>query len=147
MARTRRRGAVPAGLSDLLVLDAEGVSKAADNDRSVQAWLERARELDADVVVSAVTIAEVLRGVGRDATRHRVLKAVDVWDADEHLCRRAGGLLGRAALDTTVDAIVAATALAARGKHHAARCVILTSDPDDLRQLLPDTPEVRVVLV
>jgi len=147
VARSRRRGAVPAGLSDILILDAEGVSKAADNDPSVQAWLERARELDADVVVSAVTIAEVLRGMARDATRHRVLNATDVWDADAQVCQRAGGLLGQSGLDVTVDAVVAATALTAHEKHRAAGCVILTSDPNDLRQLLADAPGIRVVPV
>jgi len=64
-----RRGRVPTGLSDLLVLDAEGVSKAASNDLSVQAWLERVRELDADVAVTAV--AELVRGVARDAGCNR----------------------------------------------------------------------------
>lgn len=145
MARTRRRGTVPTGLSDLLILDADGVSKAADGDPFVQAWLERARELDADIIVSAVTLAEALRGAARDAARNRVLKATDIWPADEKLGRRAGDLLGRAALDATIDALVVATALAAREKHHAARCVILTSDPDDLRRLLADAPEIRVV--
>ncbi len=52
MARARRRGRQQDGLTDLLVLDAEGVSKAASHDPSVQAWLERARELDADVAVT-----------------------------------------------------------------------------------------------
>ena len=41
MARTRRGKPVPAGLNDLLVLGADGVSKAADNDRSVQIASDR----------------------------------------------------------------------------------------------------------
>lgn len=117
------------------------LSKGADNDRFVQAWLERARELDADVIVSALTLAEVLRGAPRDAARNRVLKATDVWVADEQLGRRAGTLLGQAGSDTTVDAVVAGE------QHSAARCVILTSDPDDLRRPLSDSPEIRVVAV
>ncbi|PZS03254.1 MAG: hypothetical protein DLM56_09670 [Pseudonocardiales bacterium] len=64
------------------------MSKAASNDRSVQAWLERARELDADVVLSAVTLAELVRGVARDAGFNRVVKAADVQPADEPLARR-----------------------------------------------------------
>ncbi len=147
MARARRRGRISPGLSDLLVLDAEGVSKAASNDPSAQAWLERARELDADVVVSAVTLAELERGVARDAGCNRVIKAADVWPADESLARRAGRLLERAASDATVDALVAATALAAKQRHGSAHCVILTSDPDDLSGLLADEPAVRVVAV
>lgn len=147
MARQPRRGRVSTGLTDLLVLDAEGVSKAAVNDPSVQAWLERARELDADVVLSAVTLAEVVRGVARDAGHNRVVKAADVWPADEPLARRAGRLLGRAGSDATIDAVVAATALAARDRNGRAQCIVLTSDPDDLAALLSDEPAVRVVAV
>lgn len=147
MARPRRRGRTSASLSDLLVLDAEGVSKAATNEPRVQAWLERARELDADVIVSAVTVAEVVRGVARDAGVNRVLKAIDVWPADEPLARRGGRLLGNAGSDATIDAFVAATAVLGQERHGATHCVVLTSDPDDLQALLMDTPGVRVVAV
>lgn len=147
MARARRKGRAPAELNDLLVLDAGGVSKVATHDPSVQAWLERARELDADVVVSAVTVAEVVRGVPRDAAPNRLLKAVDVRPADEPLARRAGRLLGRAGSDATIDALVAATALAERDRRGALRCVVLTSDPADLAALLSGEAGVLVVAV
>lgn len=148
MARTRRRGRQQDGLTDLLVLDADGVSKAASLDPSVQAWLERARELDADVAVSAVTVAEVVRGVARDARVNRMLKAADVRPAEEPLARRAGRLLGRARSDATIDALVAATALAAlESKGAQGRCVLLTSDPKDLRALLTGEPRIRVIAV
>lgn len=88
MARARRQGRIPPGLSDLLVLDAEGVSPT-----------------------------------GR------------------------GRLVGKAACDATVDALVAATALAAKERHGSARCVVLTSDPDDLSGIVADEPAVRVVAV
>ena len=138
MARTRRRDRASAGVTQLLVLDADGLSRAATRDAKAQAWLERARELDADVIVSAVTLAEVLRGGARDAGIDRVVKASDVWPADEQLTRHAGRLLGKASSDATVDAIVAATAAAGRQRHGAARCVVLTSAPHDLRMLLAD---------
>ena len=147
MARARRRARVATSLTDLLVLDAEGVSKAAANDPRVQAWLERARELDADLIVSAVTVAEVVRGVARDAGRNRVLNAADIWPADESLSRRAGRLLGTAHSDATIDALVAATAVTARERYGATRCVVLTSDPNDLNALLADEPRVRIVPV
>lgn len=148
MARSRRRGRVPAGLSDLLVLDAEGASKAASGDLTVQAWLERARELDAEVVVSAVTVTEVVRGVARDARLNRVLKAADVRPADEPLARRAGRLLGRARSAATIDALVAATALTMLdGRGSARRCVLLTSDADDLTALLFGEAGVQVIAV
>ena len=145
MARRRRRARDSPGLNDLLVLDAEGVSKAASNDPSIQAWLERARELDVDIVVSAVTLAEVVRGVPRDAGINRVAKAAEVWSADEPLARRAGRLLAKASSDTTIDALVAATALVVRDRHEPTRCLLLTSDPKDLSDLLADEPGVRVV--
>lgn len=144
MARSRRRSGVPVGVSDLLVLDADGVSKAAEGDRSVQAWLERARELDADVIVSAVTLTEVLRGVPRDAGCNRVLKAVDLWTVDEQLARRAGRLLGRVGGNNTVDAVVAATAITACEQLASGRCVVLTSDPGDLRGLLSESLQIHV---
>ncbi len=148
MARARRRGRRPSGLTDLLVLDADGVSKAASGDRSVQAWLQRARELDADVAVSAVTVAEVVRGVTRDARLNRVLAAADVRPADEPLARRAGQLLGRAGSDSTIDAFVAATALTLlEVKGPTGRCVLLTSDPHDLAALLSEQAAIRIIAV
>ncbi|MHB8451762.1 MAG: PIN domain-containing protein [Mycobacteriales bacterium] len=116
------------------------MSKAATNYPSVQAWLERARELDADVVLSAVTFAERVQRVARDAVCNRVVKAADVSPADGPLARRAGRLLGRAASDATIDALVAATALAARERNGSAHCVVLTSDPDDLAVPLSEEP-------
>lgn len=147
MAKHPRRGSFSTGLTDLLVLDSEGVSKAASKDPSVQAWLERARELDADVVVSAVTLAELVRGVARDAGVNRVVEAADVRPADEQLARRAGRLLGRAGSHATIDALVAATALTVRERNGSAQCVVLTSDPGDLAALVSEESGVRVVPV
>jgi predicted nucleic acid-binding protein len=145
VARARRRRRALARVTDLLVLDADGVSKAASNDRIVQAWLERARELDADLVISAVTLAELVRGRPRDAAVNRVIKAAEA--ADEQLARTAGRLLGSAGSDATIDALVGATALAAQARHDAARCVLLTSDTADLGTLLAGHPEVHIVAV
>ena len=147
MARARRRRRALARVTDLLVLDADGVSKATSNDRIVQAWLERARELDADLVISAVTLAELVRGRPRDAAVNRVIKAAEVMAADEQLARTAGRLLGSPGSDATIDALVGATALAAQARHDAARCVLLTSDPADLGTLLAGHPEVHIVAV
>lgn len=144
MARPRRRGHAPAGVSDLLVLDAEGLSKAAADDPRVQAWLERARELDADIVISAVTLAEVVRGVARDAGVNRVVKAAELWPAGEQLARHAGRLLAKAGSGATIDALVAATAVAGLERHGATHCVVLTSDRHDLGVLLTGE-HVRIV--
>lgn len=125
MARRRRSKPEVGGT---LVLDADGVIKAATNDPRVQAFLTSARRRDARVVVSAITLAEVLRGGRRDAAVHRILNRVSHVPVTTELARAAGVLLGSAKLaDATVDAAVAATALAEAGP-----VVILTSDPDDL---------------
>lgn len=121
--------------TDLLVLDAQAVSLAADQDTSVQAWLACAQEADADVVVSAATVAEVVRGTSRDATVHRVLKTVEVLDVDGTLARAAGALLGAAGTDATVDALVVATAVHAGDRVGAIRRVVLTSDEPDIAAL------------
>jgi predicted nucleic acid-binding protein len=147
VARARRTRQVPPGVTDILVLDADGVTKAAAGDKRVAAWLERARELDADVLVSAVTIAEIVRGVPRDAKVNRVVKAADVVPADEAIGRSAGALLGRAGSRPTVDALVAATATAAVGRVPVSRCIVLSSDPGDLRALLGDEVAVQVIAV
>lgn len=131
----------------MVVLDADGVSQAAVQAPRVQAWLERARQLNADVVISAATLAEVVRGTPRDAGVNRVAKAAEIWPADETVARRAGRLLGRAGSDSTVDALVVATALAAMERQGAARCIVLTSDPDEFGALLAEVPGVLVVPV
>lgn len=147
MARAQRRRRVLARVTDLLVLDADGVSKAASNDRTIHAWIQRARELDADLVISAVTLAELVRGRPRDAAVNRVVEAAEVVPADEQLARTASRLLGTAGSDATIDALVGATALAAQARHDAARCVLLTSDPAGLGALLANSPGVRVIAV
>lgn len=139
MAGRRRRP----GVGGTLVLDAEGVSKAADADHRVQAFLTSARNRDARVVVSAATLAEVLRGGPRDGAVHRVLSRVVQLPVSPELGRRAGELLGSTGLsEATIDALVAATALAQPGS-----VVVLTSDPDDLRALTGSRRDVSVQAV
>ncbi len=118
-----------------LVLDAEGLSKAAAGDGLTRAHLVEARRRSAVPIVSAVTLTEVLRGTARDAAVHRVLNGCRIVDANASLTRRAGVLIGANNLPgtATIDGIVAATALAQPGP-----VVILTSDVDDLLRLTQD---------
>ncbi|GAC1603535.1 MAG: hypothetical protein NVS3B21_32170 [Acidimicrobiales bacterium] len=137
MARQRR--SKPA-LGGTLVLDADAVTKAGTNNQRVQAFLTSARNRDARVVVSTATLAEVLRGGRRDANAHRVLHRVSHIPVTTEIGRTAGGLLGSAKLaDATVDAIVAATAVAVPGP-----VVVLTSDPHDLKRLTSGHASVAV---
>ncbi len=130
-----------------LVLDGEGVVKAAAGEARVRAYLRTALRRRAGVVVSAITLTEVLRGTPRDAAVHRVLDVADVVPVTPDLARRAGELLGTRGLDghrCAIDALVAATALA-----QPRPVVLLTSEPDDLHRLVeePGEPKERRVAV
>jgi predicted nucleic acid-binding protein len=137
MARQRRRNP---GVGGTLLLDADGVTKAASNDLRVQAFLTSARRRDARVVVSAITLAEVLRGGKGDAAVHRVLSRVSHTPVSTALARAAGGLLGSTGVtDATLDAVLAATALA-----EPLPVILLTSDPADLSRLTAGHPSISV---
>jgi predicted nucleic acid-binding protein len=113
-----------------LILDAGAVIALARNDPRARAFVRRAVELDAEVRVPVVVLAETLRGTPRDAGVHRVLNAVsDSVPIDEAVGRRAGELLGRTGRSNTVDAIVVAEAIEAGGAE------ILTGDTVDLAAL------------
>jgi predicted nucleic acid-binding protein len=131
-----------------LVLDSEGLSKLAAGDARVRAFLETARVRGARIVVSAITLAEVLRGGSRDASVHRVLSRIVTVPVAPELGRAAGELLGASGMSGhrhAIDSVVAATALVM-----ARPVVLLTSDPDDLTRLVEefDCPkEQRIVVI
>ena len=130
-----------------LLLDSEGLAKLAAGDPRARAYLATAVARRARVVVSAITLTEVLRGGARDAAAHRVLSRVAVLPVGPELARRAGELLGATGLSghrCAIDAIVAATAL-----DLARPVVLLTSDPDDLHRLVeePGQPKQHRVVV
>lgn len=135
------------GAGGVLVLDSEGLIKLSAGDQRVRAFLETARERGARVLVSAITLAEVLRGGPRDAPIHRVLSLITVQPVSPELGRRAGELLETAGLSghrCAIDAVVAATAL-----ELARPVVLLTSDPDDMSRLVeePDRPKEQRISV
>jgi len=130
-----------------VVLDAEGIVKLANGDRRTLQRLRAAWRRDGTVVTAASTLAEVLRGGPRDAKLHRVLNQISVVPIDKATGRAAGELLGYAGLSgrqRTVDALLAAVAL-----RQPRPVVLLTSDPDDLRQLTdePGRPRAERVAV
>lgn len=138
------RRQVAATTGGTLILDAEGVTKAAANNQRVLAHLAVALRRQARVIVSTVTLAEVLRGSPRDAPVHRVLNRVSREPVTENLGRAAGALLGATRLPrtATVDAVVAATALDQPGP-----VLILTSDPGDLTTLTQARDDIAVAHV
>lgn len=131
-----------------LVLDSEGLSKLASGDARARAYLETARVRRARVVLSAITLTEVLRGSSRDASVHRVLSRIVVMPVTPELGRAAGELLGATGLSghrCAIDAVVAATAL-----QLVRPVVLLTSDPDDMNRLVEEpgcAKDQRVVVV
>lgn len=131
-----------------LVFDSEGLCKLASGDARARAYLETARARRARVVVSAITLTEVLRGGARDASVHRVLSRVSVLPVTPEVARTAGELLGATGLSghrCAIDAVVAATALGL-----VRPVVLLTSDLDDVNRLVEelDRPkDQRVVVV
>lgn len=136
-----RRGRT--ALGGTVVLDAYGVSKAAAADRLVHAMLVSARHRDARVVVSAVTLAEVLRGTPRDAATYRVLTRIAELPMTSEVGRAAGALLGSTGLSgATVDAVVAATALRQTGP-----VLLVTSDPSDMAALTASRSDLAVAAV
>jgi predicted nucleic acid-binding protein len=121
-----------------LVLDSEGLSKLAAGNAHARAHLEIALARRARIVVSAITLTEVLRGSPRDAPVHRVLSRIILVPVSPEIARRGGELLGATGLPghrCAIDAVVAATALNVERP-----VVLLTSDPDDLSRLV-DEPE------
>jgi predicted nucleic acid-binding protein len=126
-------GVLRGGIAGTLVLDAQGIIRLAEADKSVSAWARRTDALGGEIVTAASTLAEVLRGGARDARILRILRRVTVVDIDKNLGRKAGELLGATGMSghrCTVDALIAVVALAQRRP-----VILLTSDPDDLARL------------
>lgn len=138
----RRRHSRSPLAATALVLDSDGLSKAASGDQRAAAWIARARELRLPLVINAVTLAETIRGAGRDARVHLLTNNARVDPVDAELAAEAGRLLGRTKRSDTVDALVATTAI-----RLGQPTIILTSDPHDLQALTDGHREIRIVAV
>jgi predicted nucleic acid-binding protein len=124
-----------------LILDTGAVIGFARGNARVAAHIRIAATRGDEVVVPAVVVAQAIRGGPRDAPVHRLLNAVRVTSVDQRLARRAGELLGRTGLNDAVDALVMAEA------SRSGPSLLLTSDPDDMNVLAPDTKSVHVVRI
>jgi predicted nucleic acid-binding protein len=149
MSRGRR---VPARTAGVMVLDNEGVSKAA-TDRAMYVRLKVAYDDGHRVLTSAAVLAEILRGSSRDAGLHRVLARVAVEPVSEAIGQQAGHLIGAAGMSAgqAVDAMVAATAVAqaeqAEAGDRLASVLIITSDLPHLTKLVAGRTGVAVAHV
>jgi predicted nucleic acid-binding protein len=123
-----------------LIVDSGALIGWARGDVRPRAMLARALELGVDVRIPTPVLAETLRGGPRDAPIHRVRASVDVFPQTEAVARLAGALLGRTRGKNTVDALVAAEAIAAGAD-------VLTSDAKDLAALLAAHRSLTVLAV
>jgi predicted nucleic acid-binding protein len=137
MARSRRRTQAPP--SQRLILDSGALIALSRNDGRARAALAAAWEAGIEVSIPAVVVAETVRGSAKDAAVNRVIKAVgEVTIIDERAARSAGALLGATRSNSTVDAMVVASAVELGGG------VVLTGDPDDLGPLAAEHPQVVI---
>ncbi|WP_262056202.1 type II toxin-antitoxin system VapC family toxin [Streptomyces sp. STR69] len=130
-------------MSGTLVLDCEGLSKLVRRTPELTEWLVAAEAEDIRVVVSSVTLVEARDPRTQQARFDHAVSRVNVVPSSEAIARRASKLLASAGLHGhkyALDAIVAATALAS-----PAPVTVLTSDPEDLRDLYG--AEVQVIKV
>jgi hypothetical protein len=112
----------------MLVLDAGAFVAVERGDRDVVALVKRERLSGRVPVTNGGVVGQVWRGgSGSQTPVARLLAGVDVVPLDELLGRRAGTLLARSGHADAIDAAV--VCLARDGDD------ILTSDPEDLRDL------------
>jgi predicted nucleic acid-binding protein len=134
--RQRRRTEAP---PQRLTLDSGAVVALSRGEQRARAFLQRAIELDAEICVPVVVLAETLRGGPSDASVHRVVNlAGESKPTTSAIGRRAGEILGRTGRSDTVDALVVAEADLAGGGQ------ILTGDPDDLQVLASAIPSIAI---
>ena len=130
-----------------LVLDTRALEAVADPKTDVRAarhvrdMLTSAARMGIPVRVPTAVLAEAYRGTPADAALDRVLgRGMRPITMGRAAARLAGGLRYRDRLDSchTVDALVVAAAIRLGGG------IVATGDPDDLRSLAREHPNVKV---
>jgi hypothetical protein len=112
----------------MLVLDAGAFVAVERGDRDLVALVKRERLSGRAPVTNGGVVGQVWRGgSGKQVPLARLLAGVEVAPIDDLLGRRAGTVLARSGRSDAIDATV--VCLATDGDD------ILTSDPDDLRDL------------
>jgi hypothetical protein len=129
----------------VVVLDSQSISALAYGPSlAVLDRVKAARNLCAQVVFPTVILAEVLTGKPTDAAIWRIVNTLIPIDLTTDIAATAGRLreqahsVRRKKRDLTVDAIVAATAIA------GAPSLLITGDPADMT-LLSHGNDVRIV--
>jgi predicted nucleic acid-binding protein len=111
-----------------LVLDAGALIALERSDRRVVALITLGRRGGAELVTVAPVVGQVWRDGARQAHLSRALPMIDVVPVDLGSAQVAGELMGETGRSDVVDALLA---LAVRAGDQ-----VLTSDPDDIAQLL-----------
>ena len=123
-----------------VVLDATALTAASQAHSDIRGVLRRWQDDGADLVTTAATLTEVLRGHPRDAAIHRLLASLNVRVIDAPLGQAAGERICRTKTrgNVTLDALVAEVASSLPRP-----VALLTSDVDDLQALVD--PDVMVL--
>ena len=111
-----------------IVYDAGALIAVERRDPEMLLVHRRAVAEGAVPLVSTIVLGQVWRGTPREAVLTRVLKTCRMDVLDVNTAKLGGQLCGVAGTADLADAVVAVLAL----RYNAA---IVTSDPDDLRQL------------
>jgi hypothetical protein len=130
---------VGAERSRALTLDAGALIELDRGGRRVRHLLRLALEAGLDVSIAAPAVAQVWRDPRRQALLSRVVQEVRVVPLTVEEAKQVGLLLAARGTADIADGAVALCAL-----RQGREAVILTSDPDDLRQLVP-TARIEVV--
>lgn len=112
----------------MYVYDTGALLAAERGDNKVLSWHDDANVLGYRPLVPAPVLAQAWRG-GPQARISRMLKGCVVVSLDEAMARSVGTLLAEAGARDVADASVAILASRSPG------AAVVTSDPDDLRQL------------
>jgi len=121
-----------------LILDAGALVAVERQDRKVRSLIARNRLRGAAMITSGGVVAQVWRGMPRQANLARLLGGTEVRALDHAAARRVGELLG---ITRTRDLVDAHVVLLADSED-----TLLTSDPGDLSRLL-DALAVAPLLV
>lgn len=122
-----------------ITMDAGGLIAVDRNDRQVTVLLARASETRARVTIPASALAQAIRRPERQVRLTRLIRqpTTDLIDLDRVDATNVGRLLAASGTADIVDAHVVVCARRARQR-------VVTSDPDDLRQLDPTLEIVPV---
>ncbi|HLQ34546.1 MAG TPA: hypothetical protein VK457_17825 [Chloroflexota bacterium] len=125
-----------------VVLDAGAVIGFVGGDKRIAALIKAAAVSGMNVVLPPIVVTQTIRGGGRDTRIHQLLhQGCRVPATDIRVARRAGELLGATGKADAADAQVAAHCL------DALPVTLVTSDPEDMTELLTGHSGIRILSV